>query len=98
SPNQRVSLVGIDEADAAFHIEAYPNPFSDHLQITILSQKRCNGTLTLRDALGRSIFSKSMSLFPGATDWSFYWSDLAPGAYFLQIDAERQRCIKLIKR
>jgi len=81
-----VTTVGIAQYGATNNLQVYPNPFSNEL--TIVSTTKANALLF--DMLGNKINEFVLQ----NTTQTISLSDLAPGMYYLQVDAQKIKVIK----
>lgn len=78
-----LAFVGVDENALATVVQVYPNPASDQLNIAI-ADAELDGTLTLINALGQVIDTKSIAA-GGNAIYTFDVSGLAIGTYYVQV-------------
>ena len=68
----------------ALTLEAYPNPASERIMITLGSAMEARYVLTLTDLSGRIVYQESLNAAEGLNDHSIDLNQIAPGAYLLQ--------------
>ncbi len=70
--------------------EAFPNPFSDQLQLELKTEKAMKIQVRLVDAAGRILWSETRNSDGGTQQWSLNPKDLqlTPGNYYWQIEGE----------
>ena len=79
-------------------INAYPNPFNDHLEIEILSPNEDLINYTLSDILGRTVLTGFLDKGSKIKTLDFSDSKIVPGNYFLEVvQTNRKGQIKLVK-
>lgn|GEM_PF-4491768 len=79
-------------------IEVYPNPFSNSFKISGLNDSITNDNMRLIDPIGRII---AISIFPGVSSETRIIQvpkNLSNGLYYLEIDTQDRRTIKLLSR
>ncbi len=97
---RQVDLDGTDEmfdvltvtgcGPGSAEIAAYPNPATDLLHVSFnVTEAIEGGRLELRDAMGRPVSRKTLSVEAGQSSVQFDLSGLAPGAYLLQLTDAR---------
>jgi hypothetical protein len=94
--DQRRSLIGVEEIDAADGLEVYPNPSSDALFISNSNSKRFSCSLSLLDVQGKVVLSRSLEMLPGETARIDYEGRLSPGQYVLHLQSGTDIRVKLI--
>jgi hypothetical protein len=80
------------QAESALKIGAWPNPFSQTIQLGITAQKPQLGEVVLSDVTGRKLMSKTLSIVEGShTTVLDVPAGLHPGVYTLELRMGRQR-------
>ena len=93
-----VSVPGRAGPDAA-SIRLYPNPALDQLTITVISTTTENAVIRVADALGQTLRARPVTLRNGLNTASIPVGTLAPGAYFLLLEAQGKHiCKPFVKR
>ncbi|MDY0334817.1 MAG: C25 family cysteine peptidase [Bacteroidales bacterium] len=77
---------GIDETDQS-QMSIYPNPANDNFTIRLNGND--NVTLTLVNAIGKTVYSRSDVQVNGTSTTQIDASQLAPGMYFLKVEGSR---------
>jgi hypothetical protein len=94
--------VGVDETAIGFNSVAYPNPFSDTINIRINTQyPNIPLTYSIYDILGRNIYEKTITDVSETNNLSISNDDLhlISGIYFLKIKHNnQQQTVKIVKR
>jgi len=78
----------------ATSVRLYPNPVSDQLTITVLSTTAENAMIRVANALGQTLRARPVTLRTGLNSVSIPVGSLAPGAYFLVIEAQGKHICK----
>lgn len=79
-------------------IDAYPNPFNDHLQVEILSPNEDLINYSLSDILGRVVLTGFLEKGSKIKTLNFSDLNIVPGNYFLEVvQTNRKGQIKLVK-
>jgi hypothetical protein len=84
---------GISEVSAGVSLNIYPNPNQGNFTVTISSASELNGTMSVVDALGRTINTQNIEV-TGTRQVPLEMSNLSPGAYLLVINAGGARSAK----
>jgi hypothetical protein len=84
---------GISDVSAGVDLNIYPNPNQGNFTVTISSASQINGTLSVVDALGRTINTQNIEV-SGTKQVPLEMSNLSPGAYLLMINAAGARSVK----
>ena len=84
---------GISEVSAGLNLNIYPNPNQGNFTVTVSSDTRINGTMSIVDGLGRTINTQSIDV-TGTKQVPLEMSNLSPGAYLLVINADGARSVK----
>lgn len=77
---------GIDENDQS-EMSIYPNPANDNFTICLNGNDKV--TLTLVNAIGKTVYSRSDVQVNGTSTTQIDASQLAPGMYFLKVEGSR---------
>ena len=76
-----------------------PNPFTDELNVTILSDSIATAHISMTSSLGQKVVSFDQKLVAGSNSIQIRDGSLAPGLYFLRIEFHGMaRTIKVIKQ
>lgn len=73
---------------SSFSIKAYPNPFYDHLNVNISSQKQWDGQLQLHDLSGKLLTSVDLNILPGDNEVHLQPGINTKGTFILRIISE----------
>ena len=84
---------GISEISAGLNMNIYPNPNQGNFTVTISSASQLNGTMSIVDALGRTINTQNIDV-TGTKQVPLEMSNLSPGAYLLVVNAGGARSAK----
>ncbi|GGA86619.1 T9SS type A sorting domain-containing protein [Puia dinghuensis] len=88
-----VAVPGMPGPDAA-SIRLYPNPATDHLTMTVISNSGGDAAITVSNALGQSLLIKPVTLHRGLNTISVALNTLAPATYFLVLESAGRRLVK----
>ena len=83
--------IGISEYNDANQFSVYPNPGSDHINISFNPQNPYNITITLYDVTGRLI--KSAKTTTAVTPYNIDISGCASNCYFLSIHNDKSKLV-----
>jgi len=78
-------MVSVDEVASFSSIKLYPNPFSDHFYLEILSEEQIEATIQLFDNYGKLLFSKKISEKSQVTKELIQAQYLSTGLYSLLV-------------
>lgn len=92
--------VAIDNLEKnIIEFKAYPNPTNDNLTVSIDLKTKENGTLIIRDILGKTHLYQELSLNVGNNQKQLNLSSLSSGIYLMEIQLPNSKtAIKLIKQ
>ncbi|NEM97295.1 T9SS type A sorting domain-containing protein [Pontibacter burrus] len=80
-------------------LQAYPNPFSENLTVTIVTQAAEPATLKLYNLQGREVYSTIIKLQAGANTYQVLPSNLPAGIYILKVrGTQNNLSTKLMKQ
>lgn len=71
-------------------IMASPNPFSVKTTIFFVSTKDQEVTFTLKNLLGKTVFSDKLEVQKGENQFDFYKNDLNPGMYLYSLQTSSE--------
>lgn len=71
-------------------IIASPNPFSVKTTITFTSIKDQEVTFTVKNLLGKTVFSEKLNVQKGDNQFDFYKNDLNPGMYLYSLQTTNE--------
>ncbi|MDP3354167.1 MAG: T9SS type A sorting domain-containing protein [Flavobacteriaceae bacterium] len=71
-------------------IVASPNPFSVKTTITFISVKDQEVTFTVKNLLGKTVFSDKLNVQKGENQFDFYKNDLNPGMYLYSLQTSSE--------
>lgn len=83
--NENVSAVDPDRTRPAFRVDVSPNPFSDNMNLTIVTYKDINFDISLYDVTGHLTIQESIECTTGKNSISVNTQKLVKGLYFLSI-------------
>lgn len=72
------------------HIEAYPNPSSDHMTISFASTIESSYTVTLIDVMGRTVLTDNKYALEGDNQYELNLNDVAKGIYVVMIKTDEE--------
>lgn len=94
SPIRSVAMAG--NQDVAMRI--FPNPFTDRVGISYMSENNHKAVFTIMDASGRVVLSREVIATDGPQGMQWDVSELARGIYFIKMNGNGvDRTIKMIK-
>ncbi len=79
-----------DEMKTALDLVAYPNPATDHVMVSIESEKLIPARIWLLDMNGRKVRDLKINLFTGKQEVRIDLSNLETGMYILQLIARNR--------
>jgi len=79
------SIVGVHNLEKEVHIEIYPNPTTDLINIVFGEQHNGVADIRVYNSQGRLVFSKGLQVYQ---DRSIFIGTLPPGIYLFQIELE----------
>jgi hypothetical protein len=83
----------------SIRLQVFPNPVSDVLQVQLPSLKKETVTISITDAAGKSVYTRSTQLSEGNNASSIPVQHLSKGTYFLIVtNKEERQSIKFIKQ
>ncbi|MDO9261509.1 MAG: T9SS type A sorting domain-containing protein [Flavobacteriaceae bacterium] len=71
-------------------IMASPNPFSVKTTISFTSIKEQEVTFTVKNLLGKTVFSNKLEVQKGENQFDFYKNDLNPGMYLYSFQTPKE--------
>lgn len=71
-------------------IIATPNPFSVKTTIFFISNKDQEITFTVKNLLGKTVFSNKLNVQSGENQFDFYKNDLNPGMYLYSLQTTNE--------
>lgn len=80
-----ISLTGFSQEKTVDNLSTAPNPFTNVTKITFKSTLDSSVILTVRNVLGKTVFTKIYSIKTGKNSISFYKNDIAAGMYIYSI-------------
>ena len=80
-----VSIISFSQEKSINNLSTAPNPFTNVTKITFKSSLDSSVILTVRNVLGRTVFTKTYSIKSGENNISFYKNDIAAGMYIYSI-------------
>lgn len=91
--NVKAAPNGISVVAAGLDLNIFPNPNQGNFTVTISSATTVNGTLSVVDQLGRVLHTQNVDV-AGTKQIPLELSNIAPGAYLLEINAGGARSVK----
>ena len=83
----------------SIRLQVFPNPVSDVLQVQLPSLKKETVTISITDAVGKSVYTRSTQLSEGNNASSIPVQHLPKGTYyFILTNKEERQSIKFIKQ
>lgn len=80
-----------------FGVQAYPQPFSDLLNIEIMAEQAIDGQVTIWNSLGQQVAVVYNGLLDGPMKIQWNSAEFQPGAYYLRVEtAERMEVKSLL--
>lgn len=79
------TAVGVKEHMFNIGIKAFPNPATDHVQLTFNMENAADVTIQMYDALGRDISTQQMGTLSGEQSFRLNVASLAPGTYNVSV-------------
>jgi len=80
-----ISLIGFSQEKTVANLSTAPNPFTNVTKITFKSTLDSSVILTVRNVLGKTVFTKTYTIKTGKNSISFYKNDIAAGMYIYSI-------------
>lgn len=69
-------------------VQAFPNPFTEELKVSIYTTKAGSGTMKLIDMQGRTLYVGEINIEAGASTFSIPVNSLNPGMYVIRISGK----------
>lgn len=91
-----VNNVGIGEVNLSNHINIYPNPFHDQVNIEITNWPTHGVEIGIRDILGKLIHMQKIELIANNETIKINTSKWAKGTYFVEIGQDENRVVEKI--
>jgi hypothetical protein len=93
------AIVNINCERATDKINAWPNPFSQFINVSIESVTNSPATLMLYNALGKTVSQEKLQLHEGINRVNYHGIDHLPcGIYYLRVvHQDKTEYVKLIK-
>jgi hypothetical protein len=83
----------------SIQLQVFPNPVTDVLQVQLPSNKKETITISITDAMGKSVYTRTMQLNEGNNASSIPVQHLPKGTYyFILTNKEERQSIKFIKQ
>lgn len=93
------NIVAVAGAEAENKLIISPNPTSDKISISLVSESNSNGNFTIFTASGRQVLQKPILFEKGKNNTTIDISEFAVGTYFLQINNGKNKTTKkIVKR
>jgi len=80
-----VSIISFSQEKSINNLSTAPNPFTNTTKITFKSSLDSSIILTVRNVLGKTVFTKSYTIKSGKNNITFYKNDIAAGVYIYSI-------------
>jgi hypothetical protein len=80
-----VSFLCFSQEKSVNSLSTAPNPFKNSTQITFKSSLDSSIILTVRNVLGKTVFTKTYSIKSGKNNITFYKKNIATGMYIYSI-------------
>lgn len=91
-------ILSVDYTTADWSIKAYPNPFSDNINIEISSDKASEFIITMTNLLGQNFGSQYLgNHYPGKNVYQVNTSTLSQGMYIVTVASKDGKLIKSFK-
>lgn len=90
------NIVAVTGAEIESKIIISPNPSSDKISISLLSEINAEGNFTFFAASGKQVLQKSIQLEKGKNNTTIDISEFAIGTYFLQINNGKNKVAKKV--
>ena len=83
-----ISPTGFEESAEAIHLQVYPNPVADAVNISFELDKTSNVTITISNALGKDVIVFDENKVRGVFEQMIDLSNYSDGIYLLQIEMD----------
>jgi hypothetical protein len=83
-------------AESTIALKAYPNPFSDKLNLRCTLAKPTTIQVTIVDALGRKVFTQEQAFTAGTHTINWKPANTATGLYIVQVQAGQQKQVQKV--
>jgi hypothetical protein len=80
-----VSFISFSQEKSINNLSTAPNPFTNVTKITFKSSLDSSAILTVRNVLGKTVFTKTYTMKSGKNNITFYKNDIAAGVYIYSI-------------
>lgn len=91
-------VVGIEENNLFTHFSAYPNPVSDNLNLSLISNESFDIEIKIVNTLGSVVKTETKTILSGENKFLINMSELESGFYFVEMKRqENKQVIKFIK-
>jgi hypothetical protein len=92
------NAVKVSSSNMSQTVSAYPNPFSDNVNLTANTMEAAAMTITVTDLQGRTVATESVNLAKGNNEFALNLAHLAKGTYFIKTEVSGESTMfKLIK-
>jgi hypothetical protein len=98
STNIEFTYIGIEEAEAGWHVELYPNPTRGTVTLEVETESGMSFTLALRDVLGRDLMKPELVKDSHAVRRQFDLTGFDKGVYQLMMISERSTVVRKLIR
>jgi len=88
------SSIGFSQEKSVGNLIASPNPFSNSTHISFNSLTNQNVIVTVKNVLGKTVFSKEIDATEGKNMIPFYRNDLRSGMYIYAIQSNKDYIFK----
>ena len=85
-----ISIVGFSQEKSIEKLSAFPNPFTNSTKITFNSINNSEVIFTVKNVLGKTVFTQKIKSTKGKNSVPFYKGNLSTGIYIYTLQNKNQ--------
>ena len=85
-----ISIIGFSQEKSIEKLAAFPNPFNNSTRITFHSSNNLDVIFTVKNVLGKTVFSQKIKTSKGKNSIPFFKGNLSAGIYIYSLQNKNQ--------
>lgn len=85
-----ITCVAFAQEKSIYKLSAVPNPFTNSTKIIFNADSNSPATLTVKNVLGKTVYSKKLNTVKGRNAVPFYKGNLSKGIYIYSLQNKKQ--------
>ncbi|APZ47970.1 hypothetical protein BW723_17435 [Polaribacter reichenbachii] len=85
-----ISCLAFSQEKSIYKVSAVPNPFTNSTKIIFNAVNSSPTTFTVKNVLGKTVYSKKINTVKGKNSVPFYKGDLSKGIYIYSLQNKKQ--------